>query len=455
MRLRVSTTRVLVVLAVISYVTAFNVTYRDLISPIFNFWGLGYRPISAVHFWTTATLCVVPSLWMPLSFDRPSMLLYYMQYFLIFVPTSFVTFHSIRPYLRPEDSMCIVWLMFGSLSIIQAIYFLPVRPLRYIRLTSNTFWLLFWAVGLVLLGYIIARLAGNFQLANFTEIYSVRFAMADIIAGTGSRFGLYAQFLLLSVFLPIIFAVGAFCRRSWIVAVAAIGYVFLFGVGGAKAAILAIVYLPLIYALLRRKRQRVLLTFIVGITAALLSGYLANALLSRQLGVSYLGVVHFRLFTVPALTVPQYAGFFESHPVTHLATVTGFSWVLPNPYETDIPYTIGRYYYGSSVGANAGMWAADGIAGFGLWGIPLISCVCAIVLWLLDTIAADMDPAFVGVVIAYCGISFTNISLFTTLITGGLAFVMIALAFAPRDTRGRIPLPSMALFRYLAAVPIH
>ncbi|MDB4917573.1 MAG: hypothetical protein JWM95_5217 [Gemmatimonadetes bacterium] len=451
-RLRVSTARLLVVAAVICYVIAFNLTYRDFVSPIFQFWGLGYRPIPAPYFWTTCLLCVLPSTWMPVSLTRPSLLLFYLQYFLIFVPAAFVTFHSIRPYVHPDNAMSIVWMMFAGLSIIEVIYVLPVRPIRFLRVTPSAFWTVFAALGSVMLGYIAITLRGTFRLANFTDIYSIRFAMADIISATGSRFGLYAQFLLLSFFFPMTFAVGAFSRQWSMIALAAAGYVFLFGVGGAKAAVLATVYLPLIY-LMVKPRRRVALRFAGSTTAALLSAYVTTALLSESMNAEFLGVLHFRSFTVPALTIAQYAGFFQIHPVTHLASVTGFSWLIQSPYDSDIPYMLGRYYYSASIGLNSGMWAGDGIVGFGLWGIPLISVVCSVVFWILDSIAADMDPAFVAVVVAYCGLSFTNISLFTTLISGGLGFTMATLLVAPRDAVGRIALPVWPRLQRMSLAP--
>jgi len=450
--LRISRARLLLVLAVVCYVTIFNVTYRDIISPTFAFWGLGYNPPPPFYFWTSAVLCVVPSLWMPLTFSRPTLLLFYMQYLLIFVPASFVAYHSTRPELRLDDALWLVVAMFAGLTIVQASFLVPVRQSRFIRLTPPAFWVIFATIAAIMLLYVVRTFAGNFRLANFVDIYSVRFAMSEIASSTGTRFGVYAQSLLLALFLPISFAVGAFSRRWWMIITTGIVYVFLFGIGGAKSAILALIYLPLVYGLLSQPRARIPLLMIAGLSAVLLSGYVSSALLSSQTNISYLGVVHFRLFTVPALTLPQYADFFQTHPVTHLSHVTGFNWFLRYPYDLDIAYTIGWYYYGSALGANSGFWGTDGIAGFGLWGIPLISGVCAFVFLLADSIAADVDPAFAGVALAYSAVFFTNVSLFTTLITGGLAFVIFALAVAPRDKLGRIALTSVPRLRTSTAV---
>ncbi|MDB4916829.1 MAG: hypothetical protein JWM95_4473, partial [Gemmatimonadetes bacterium] len=439
-----SKSRLLLVLAVIGYVTAFHVTYRDVISPNFEFWGLGYRHLPVGYFWTTVMFCIIPSLWMPVTFSRPTLLLFYMQYLLIYVPAAFLVFYCDRPILPIDLAMQIVCWMFVGLSIMQSIYLIPIRTLTVLRLTPEAFWAFFGSISLVMLAYIAITLGSNFRLASFADVNSVRYAMSDIIASTGSRFGAYSQFLLLALFLPTFFVVGADKRRWSLLVAVALAYIFIFGVSGAKQAALSIVYLPLAYALLSRSTRRIPLLFICGLTAALLSGYLALATLSRLPAIEYLSVVHFRLFTVPPLSIPQYADFFQSHPLTHLSHVTGLSSLLHFPYEENVSYTIGRYYYHTILGANSGLWATDGIGSFGLVGIPIISCFAGIVLWILDSVAADMDPSFVGVMLTYCAVSFTNVSIFTTLITGGLAFLIVALAAAPRDARGHIQVPRLS-----------
>ena len=445
--------RLLAVALTAAYVAVFFLTYRDVIAPVFAFWGLGFREIPPAYFWSAVILCVAPSLWMPVEFTRPSQLLFYLQYFVIFIPASFIVYYSTRPALPLDLAARIGLMMFMGLLIMQTAYVLPLRAIRVLRLTPSAFWLLFTVTGAILLGYVVVRLSANFQLANFDEIYSLRYAMAELIAQRGTRFGLYAQYLLLSLFLPVVFAVGAFRRNWWMIALAGFLYVFLFGVAAVKSAILAVIYLPAVYLLVSRPKHTVSHFLTVGLMLGLVGGFLTQSFLERKGHVFYLGLLHFRLIAVPALTVVQYADFFQTHPVTHLAHVTGFNWMLQNPYDTDIPYMIGHHYFHEVVGANGGMWAGDGLVGFGLWGIPLISCVCALLFWILDSVTADVDPALVAVAVAYAGISFMNVSLFTTLITGGLAFLIFAFALAPVDARGGIKVPALRMVPRTVAAP--
>jgi hypothetical protein len=295
--------------------------------------------------------------------------------------------------------------------------------------------------------YLAMTLGGIFHLVSFSDVYDLRNTMADALKATGSSFGFYAQSLLSALMLPFLFATGISHRAKWVIVPVAFGYVFLFGLGGAKAAALALVYLPLLSLILSRPLNRIALTIVCGLSAILLFGYATRFVLPPRIHLYYVALVHFRFLTVPPLTIPQYFAFFQGHPVTHLSHVSGLNKLVHYPYDLDVPYTIGTYFYSVPVGANSGFWAGDGLAGFGLWGIPLLSIVCGAVFWLLDSVSADLDPRFVGLALAFCTVFFGNASLFTTLITGGLAALILLLLIAPRDGHALIRLPSLSHLR--------
>jgi hypothetical protein len=389
---------------------------------------------------------------MPVKFTRASLLLFYVQYFLIFIPAAFVVPQSLRPELTERDALALVVMMFAGLSIVQTAYLVPPKRLRVLRVSPETFWLGFTALMGVTLSYLILTLGGTFQLVNFQDIYNLRAAMNEALNATGSRFGFYAQTLLLAALFPLLFAANMYRRRWWVIAPVAAGYLFIFGIGGAKAAALAIVYLPAAFLLMSRPPGRIPLYVVAGLSVLLISGFVSQMLLPEKANIAYLAVVHFRLFSVPPLTIPQYFDFFQSHPATHLSHVTGFNHLLEYPYLLDVPYTIGSYFYGVNVGLNSGFWAADGLAGFGIWGIPLMSTICGVVFWILDSVSADLDATFVGLMLIFCTVFFGNVSLFTTLITGGLAALMFFAAIAPRSERGLIRSPSFSHLRRIASV---
>ena len=435
------TARIGLVLAVACYVGIYNLAYRDLIAPVFAFWGLGYGPLAAEYFWTSVVLCIVPALWMPVQFTRPSLFLFYVQYFLIYIPGSFIVYQSTLPKLPVHEALILQLTMFAGLSIIQLTYLVRVPALRAFRVSSEMLCFAIGAGGLLMFGFLAITLRGNFQIASFTEVYDLRAAMVETLKSTGTRFGFYAQVWIEAFILPLVFAVAFWKRRWWVFLPVALGYIFLFGVGGAKAAILSVATLPMSYLLLSRAKGRIVFYLIAALSVMLLLGYASKALLPFKMHVQYIAVAHFRFLTVPPLTLPQYFEFFSSHAVTHLSHVTGLSWLLPYHFEQDIPYTVGSYFYKGAVGLNSGPWAGDGLAGFGLLGIPLISLLCAAVFRIVDATAAELDPRFAGLALSTVAALFGNDPLFTTMVTGGLGLMMITFLVAPPDRDGSFRMP--------------
>jgi hypothetical protein len=132
-----------------------------------------------------------------------------------------------------------------------------------------------------------------------------------------------------------------------------------------------------------------------------------------------------------ALILGQYYNFFYDHPFTLWSHITGISSFITNPYTMDVPRTLGAYFYVTGVGVNGGMWASDGIAALGLPGVIVISMIAAVLMWLFDSVAARHDVRFVTLALGFIGISFTNISIATTLVSGGGLVLAAALYCMP------------------------
>jgi hypothetical protein len=140
-----------------------------------------------------------------------------------------------------------------------------------------------------------------------------------------------------------------------------------------------------------------------------------------------------RTFSSPGIAIAQYYEFFSTHPLTLGSHITGLSWLVDYPYDYDIPQTLGYYYYGTLVTANANFWAQDGLASFGVIGLGLVSVIAAFVFWILDSVTRGLSMKFVIPALVGILVSFANVSLFTTLVTGGLGFFILICVFMPRD----------------------
>jgi hypothetical protein len=78
------------------------------------------------------------------------------------------------------------------------------------------------------------------------------------------------------------------------------------------------------------------------------------------------------------------------------------------------------------------LWATDGLGALGLPGILVISAVCALVFWAMDSAARGHDIRFAALATTYAAYNLANISIFTSLYSGGLAILILTLFFMPR-----------------------
>jgi len=409
------------------YCIVFVMTYELFVLPTYDAWGFSHNEHPSWYLTVFAFLAVIPSLWMSLESYRPSQLLFLIQYFVIYIPSLYIVYHTSNPALSTDEALFLSILMFAGLSIIQSVYHIPLKKIRFNCLSAEKFWIIFTASIIGLFAYIIWLLGDNFRFANLEEIYDVRSLMSEIVASSGTRLGFYAQMWLAGFFLPFCVAYWAFTRKNKFLIIAGAGYLILFGIGGSKTTLFASVYIYLVYLWVRNIGRHSQTFFAFGLCCMLLAGEALQLLGLEKIAFWYKTVVNFRTFAVPQLTFPQYFKFFENHPLTYMSHVTGFNYFIKYPYSGDIPRYIGEFFYGSPVGANAGLWAGDGITAFGPYGIIILSFVCAYLFWLIDSISAPFDSRFVMIAITYIATSFTNISLSTTLVSGGLGLLLLAL----------------------------
>jgi len=425
--------RLTTVLCIAGYVWVFNWTYGFLVVPRYASWGLGPNTMSLSQLTVSWVLCLLPALWMPLQFSRPSQILFLLQYLMIFIPSAFVLYSSVRPALHSHEALSLLLLMFVGLTIIQGVYCIPLLRIPGVRVPRRVFTLVVLFLALLLGVYVVAFLGTNFQVADLVGIYRVRAAMSDLVRETGSRFGLYAQMWLAGFILPLAFAIAALTRRWWLILPVGLGYLVLFGIGGNKTTLFAPIYLLLVYGWLRFTRRYAPASLAVGLALLLFGGVCLSVMLPGSIDKWYVGVIHFRSISLPSLLIAQYYEFLKYHPVTHLSHVSLFGLFSSPPYVGDVSMLIGTWFYGVPVGCNAGFWAGDGLLGFGPIGIVLMSIICAALFWLFDSLSRPFDPRFVAIAATVAAVTFTNASLFTTLLSGGLGLLMVVLLTMPRE----------------------
>ena len=153
-------------------------------------------------------LAVVPALWMPLSFRRPSQFLFLLQYLVLYVPTLFVSYHSLNPAVSPERVLLISAVLFGGISIMQSALWLPVLRIPKPALPPCVFWAAFLALTTALMAYVAVNLWSVLQAGWIRG--DVRRARGDGATGLRRRSTRWVRTALAGRSLPAV----PICRRN-------------------------------------------------------------------------------------------------------------------------------------------------------------------------------------------------------------------------------------------------
>jgi hypothetical protein len=433
--------RATVVLTIGFYIALFQWVYVEYLFPTFDYLGFGFNAPSPRYRLLAWVFALSPCLWMPLRLSRPSQLAYWVLYISVFIPSMFVPLYA---EMEPDREIAVLMLVFflGFL-VIGLGYRLPLWKISAVPLSPRVFWkgfgTLFAAVAIFLM--VIFRSSLNF--VSFNDLYDLRAAANDIT----NDFADFAFMLLTGAISPFFMAYGLFYRRPGLFLWGAAGQLLAYGVGGTKGSVLSILFIPAVYMLLRARRFPFGVVFSLACCALLAVFAGAYLLAGKEPGVALsmaMFVVFSRTLGMGGLLTAQYYDFFQSNPFTYWSHLKVVNWFVQYPYRYPVGQELGLAYVGTiRLDATTHFFATDGIEAAGLPGLFLIACFCAFVFWVLDSAAQKHDPRLAALVTTYAAYNLANISIFTTLLSGGLGLLILMLyllapvALAP-DGAGRM-----------------
>ena len=141
-------------------------------------------------------------------------------------------------------------------------------------------------------------------------------------------------------------------------------------------------------------------------------------------------VILMRTFGVSGLLTYQYNEYFQSHPLTFLSHVNIVNYLTSwYPYKQSLGFVVSEFF-GESYNANANFWATDGIASFGILGVLIVSLFLGLFFLFLKSIERESNyNILVLIIIPFC-FMVLNVSLFTTIVSGGYLFFGFYYLFA-------------------------
>lgn len=424
--------RLLLVAGAFCYIACFQRIYINYLYPFWDYFGFDYNPPGRSYCVLAWLLSLIPGLWMPLRLRRPSQFAYWVLYIAVFIPSMFVPLYA--GWNRPREILPLLLALFVGFAVVGGSYLLPLFRFRFSGIPRQWFWKSFLGLAAALTLWMTIVFRHHAQIVSFEDIYDVRNAANDVAEGSQVN---YAFMLLTGAINPFLMGCGLFRKRALLFLAGAAGQLLVYAIGGTKGSIMSIFFIAAIALLF--KVGRVAFGLKMTFSALTLLGlaclsYVASGYDPGPLLTIALFVVLMRTLSINGLLTAQYFDFFQHNPFTYFSHIKGVNWLHAYPYQYPLGQEIGLAYAGTTdLDASAHFWATDGIGGLGLPGILLVSVLCAAVFWVLDSASQRHDPRLAALVTTYAAYNLANISLFTSLLSGGLALLILLLYLMPSD----------------------
>lgn len=409
------------------YYALLLVCYISIIAatPAYAAQGMGVRPLSALYWTTGIMLGLIPLLWLPISFQRPSAYTSWILYLCVIAPGAMFPF--LISSREPANVLPLPITLVGSFALFEA--FRRQRPFRIPRV-KGTMPLYRIGLPLAMLLLTIATFAlARFKLDVSFDVYGRRLAAREVIAAVPIMG--YAISFLIDVGVPTAMTIAVLWRKWLLLPLAGLSILAAFSLEGTKTTVFAPLFLLLILFIDLLGRKRAGLWLLIAIICVI-----ALALLERYYIRSQVICTYFirRLLVMPAQLTTYYWEFFSEHPLV-LMSDSLLRHVIEPRYSLYTPRLIGYQFFGNAAtNANANIWAA-GFAQLGYLGIPLASAAAGLILRLADSLAQDERFSFGSIVCGMIGVTWTNSALHTSLLSHGVVALLCALYLYPKLNR--------------------
>ena len=428
--------RTLFIALVILFIIILNCVYKDFVTKYYSYMGFDYNNnLDTFNIFISWLLALLPALWMPIKIRRPSQLIYIVFYLTIYIPPLFLMYNFRLPTLAPKDILILNIVLFFGIISLGLEYLLPLIKVKYHPIKKNIFIMVGSIISFIFIAYVITTQFQNLHFAtSISEIYQIRADYKTRLLNNSSSLTSYAISWIAYVIVPFLFSFGLFFKKKGLIFTGITVSLLIYAINGFKALLFLPVLIFVINYLIKRWKSEFSIMLVLGFSGLLLIPYLGTLFnFNENLMISIINVIPFRIFSVPAYILMEYYDFFTRFPPTYLSHVSIFSLFIKYPYQQYLSSLIPIFYNGYGSGANASAWAMDGLAGFGLFGIVIISIFMGLVFLILDSSAKIYRVEFVVLCIVPTVINVTSTSIFTNLFSGGLILIILLFLVIPQS----------------------
>lgn len=422
----------------IAFVFALHFAHVSYLYPDLEFWGFPYYPLGALEWLFLIVATASASFVLPLVLNRPSALVLFVLYLLVYLPSITITLAT-KPEALSSYGCELAALVLGFVCVaIGTRALVPsLRGVTQFVTLGGSAQVFLFLVCLALFCFILFSFRDAISFVGLDNIYEQRAAgkSRDMLEA-------YAQTYLAFVFSPAVFAVGLLRRKFAYFVLGLAGFVLMFSVTAERTIFLFPFAMTILYFVMRLRLGSSTVvgwaTLSLAVTVAIVV-YLKDTSLIFELLALYLV---FRVIAIPGSMTWQYSDVFSGFGHTYWSNVTGVNLIVDVPTAfinapnwPQLGYLVASDILHVESNSNAHLFAYDGIAAAGAIGVLVASGVLGVWLVVLDRAARFVDPIFVVLISFPMAFSLTNGSVFSLMLSFGGFFWIAFFAIAARGKR--------------------
>ena len=404
------------------YSLAYNFLYKTYMYPLFGYMGVEYRSLNIFEFIIWLFLSVFPLVFYK-GFRCISSFILFFVYLLSYVPILLSLFctNNIDSSISYSYSI--------ALFVFMCLYFDMAKEKKLFRFRIKRK-ISLKALEILTLAIMLILLFQKRESLVFVNILSQSDLMYDLRAQYSESSASYTGYLLgwlKGAFLPFLLVIYLKEKRWFRYFMVLIGYLLLFMLDMQKVTFLLPFIITGMYYInswnsyfVQDKFHSILILLI------LIPSFIFYLNLSNPLVFGIAAIFIMRTICVSGWLTQLYLHFFDSHPYTYFSHIN-----IVNFFSSSYPYknVLGRAVSYGEFNANATFWLTDGISSCGLLGIIVISIVFYYFLQLLNAVTKNYDNKTVVLIFIPAISAMLNVSLFTSILTGGLGLLILFLLF--------------------------
>jgi len=414
----------------IFFAAIIHLTHARYLYPEHAYLGFPYVAIG-VKEWTfiAASLLLITQA-LPMNLLRPSAVIAFMIYILVYVPTQVITVAVENGALvKYGANLCA--LTIGFLFLLYTTNRLSIHSEQK-EFSSHNYSLVFILLALVCAGFLAYAFQDSMNFVGLSGTYEQREA-----GRSRNMLEAYGQTYLAFVLSPALLAIGLIRKNLLCIALAFGGFFLMYSITAERTVFLLPIVMVVGFLLLRSRlpHPALMLAALAAVSLLfLLSIYFRGT--SRLANLSSLYLV-FRTFSVPGAMLWQYQEVFSEYGYTFWSHVRGIASFVSMPVALDgdanwpqLGRIVANHLLNLDINSNANLFAYDGVAGAGKWGILLISALLTAWLAALDWLSRGFGPYFPTLISIPLGLVLVNGPFFTAMMSFGGLFWLIFFSLA-------------------------